>query len=36
MASSMALRSSASMTTTGTCVSPAIRAARHRRSPAMI
>ena len=27
MASSMALRSSASMTTTGTCVSPAIRAA---------
>mgnify|MGYP005947239407 CR=1 FL=1 len=34
--SSVILRSSASMTTTGTCESPASLAARHRRSPAMI
>ena len=33
MASSMAVRSSASMTTAGISVSPASRAARHRRSP---
>ena len=36
MASSMALRSSASMTMAGTSDRPAIRAARQRRSPAMI
>ena len=36
IASSMAVRSSASMTTAGISVSPASRAARHRRSPAMI
>ena len=36
MASSAAFRSSASMTMTGTSCSPASRAARQRRSPAMI